>query len=134
MLDLRAADGLHQGGLKGVGDGHDLAGGLHLGAQASGWRRANLSKGHLRELDHHIVHRRLKAGEGLAGHVVFDLVQRVAQGDLGGDLGDGIARGLGGQGGGAGDAGVDLDDSVLKAVWVQGKLAVAAALDAQLAR
>ena len=91
-----------------------------------------LVKGPLGELHHHIVHCGLKTGESLTGHIVFDLIQGVTQGDLGGDLGNGIARGLGGQGGGAGDPGVYLDDSILKAVWVQGKLAVAAALDAQL--
>ena len=55
----------------------------------------------------------------------------VAQGDLGGHLGDGVAGGLGGQGGGAGHTGVDLDDRVLIAVGVQGELHVAPALDLQ---
>ncbi len=89
-----------------------------------------LVKGPLGNLHHHVVQRRLKAGAGLAGDGVFDLVQGVAQGDLGGHLGDGVAGGLGGQGGGAGHPGVDLDDRVLKAVRIEGKLAVAAALDA----
>ena len=42
-----------------------------------------LIKGPLGELDHHIVHRRLEAGVGFAGHVVLDLVQGITQGDLG---------------------------------------------------
>ena len=131
QLDLRPTDGLHQGGLKGVLNGHDLAGGLHLGAQLPAGP-VELVKGPLGELHHHIVHGGLEAGVGLPGDVVLDLVQGVAQGDFGGDLGDGIPRGLGGQGGGPGDSGVDLDDGVLKAVGVQGKLAVAAAFNAQL--
>ena len=45
--------------------------------------------------DDHIVQRRLKAGAGFAGHIVGDLVQRVAQGNLGCHLGDGIAGSLG---------------------------------------
>ena len=62
-------------------------------------------KGPLGQLDHHIVQRGLEAGEGLAGDGVGDLVKGVADGDLGGHAGDGIARGLGGQGGRAGHAG-----------------------------
>ena len=34
-VQLQRADGLHQGTLKGVGNGHNLAGGLHLGAQST---------------------------------------------------------------------------------------------------
>ena len=117
QLDLRPPDGLHQGGLEGVLDGHHLAGGLHLGAQLPAGP-VELVKGPLGELHHHVVHRRLEAGVGLAGDVVLDLVQGIAQGDLGGHLGDGVARGLGGQGGGPGHPGVDLDDGVLKAVGV----------------
>ena len=131
QLDLRAAHGLHQRGLKGMLDGHDLAGGLHLGAKLPAGP-VELIKGPLGELDHHIVHRRLEAGVGFAGHVVLDFVQGIAQGDLGCDLGDGVAGGLGSQRGGPGDSGIDLDDGILKAVGVQGELAVTATLDAHL--
>ena len=117
QLDFRPPDGFHQGGLKGMGNGHDFAGGLHLGAQLPAGP-VELVKGPLGELHHHIVHCGLKTGESLTGHIVFDLIQGVTQSDLGGDLGNGIARGLGGQGGGAGDPGVYLDDSILKAVRV----------------
>ena len=128
---LRPPDGLHQRHLKAGGDGHDLAGGLHLGTQlAAGVGK--LIEGPLGHLHHNVVQRGLKAGAGLAGDVVFDLVQGVAQGDLGGDLGNGIAGGLGGQGGGAGHTGVHLDDRILKAVRVQSQLHVAAAHDAQM--
>ena len=124
-------DRLHHGMFKAVADGHDLAGGHHLGAQRF-VRVDEFVKGPLGVFHHHVVQRRFKAGAGLAGDVVGDLVQRVAQRDLGGHLGDGIAGGLGGQRRGAGHAGVHLDDRVLKAVRLEGKLAVAAALDAQL--
>ena len=130
QLDLRPSDRFHQGGLKGVLDGHDLAGGLHLGAQLPAGP-VELVEGPLGELADHVVDGGLEAGEGFPGDVVLDLVQAVAQGDLSRDLGDGITGSLGGQGGGPGDSGVDLDDGVLKALGVQGKLAVAAALDAQ---
>ena len=91
--DLRAPDGLHQGHLEAGGDGHDLAGGLHLGTQGPGGV-GELVEGPLGHLHHDVVQRRLEVGAGLAGDVVFDLVQGVAQGDFGGDLGDGIAGGL----------------------------------------
>ncbi len=130
QLDLRAAHGLHQRHFEAVGDGHDLAGGLHLSAQRAA-RARKLVEGPLGEFDHHVVQRRLKAGAGLARDLVFDLVQRVAQRDLGGDLGDGIAGGLAGQRRRAGHAWVDLDDGVFEAVGIQRELAVAAAHDAQ---
>ena len=128
---LDGGDGLHHGSLEAVADAHDLAGGHHLGAQRL-VGVDELIKGPLRVLDHDVVQRRLEAGAGLAGDVVGDLVQRVANGDLGGHLGDGIACGLGSQRGRAGHTGVDLDDGIIKAVGLQGKLAVAAALNAQL--
>ena len=89
---------------KAGGDGHDLAGGLHLGPQLPAGA-VELVEGPLGELHHHVVHRRLKAGAGLAGDVVGDLVQVVAQSHLGGDFGDGVAGGLAGQGRGPGDPG-----------------------------
>ena len=110
-------------------DGHHLARGLHLGAQAAAGA-LEFVKGPLGKLDYHVVQGGLETGAGLAGDVVQDLVQGIAQGDAGGDLGDGIAAGLAGQGRGAAHPGIDLDDRVFKAVGVQGKLAVAAAHDA----
>ena len=127
---LQRADGLHEGALKGVADGHDLAGGLHLGAQGAAGG-GELVEGQPGQLQHAVVQGGLEAGGGLAGDGVGDLVQGVTQGHLGGHLGDGVAGGLGGQGGGAAHAGVDLDDGILVAVRVQGQLDVAAALDLQ---
>ena len=130
QADLRPADGLHQGHFEAGPDGHHFAGGLHLGSQSSGGG-GEFIEGPFGHLHHHIVQRGLEAGAGLARDLVFDLVQGIAQGDAGGHLGDGISRGLGGQGGGAGHPGIDLDDRVLKALRIQGELAVAPADDAQ---
>ena len=128
---LCAPDRLHQRHFKAGGNGHDLAGGLHLRSQrAAGIGK--LIKGPLRHFDHDIVQRRLKAGAGLAGDVIFDFVQRVTQRDFCGDLGNGIAGGLGGQRGGTADAGIDLNDRVLKAVRVQSKLHITAAHNAKV--
>ena len=128
---LNGADCLHHGVFKVVANGHHFAGGHHLGSQTLIGVN-ELIKRPFGVFDDHIVQRRLKAGAGFAGHIVGDLVQRVAQGNLGCHLGDGIAGCLGGQRRGAGHTGVDLDDRILKAVRLEGKLAVAAALNAQL--
>ena len=128
--DFRAAHSLHQGLLHVHADGHDLARGLHLGAQGT-LAVDELVEGPLGHLSHNVVDGRLEAGAGLAGEGVHDLIQRVADGDLRRALGDGIARGLGGQGGGATHAGIDLDDRILEGVGVQGELAVAAAFHLQ---
>ena len=129
--DFCAAHCLHNGGLKTGCNAHHFAGGFHLGAQLAGGVD-ELVKGPLGHLDYHIIQGRLKAGTGFAGYIVFNLVQGIAQSDLGGHLGNGIAGGFGRQGGGTADAGIDLNHAVLHALRVQGKLTVAAALNAQL--
>ena len=130
QADFRAPHGLHQGLLKALADGHDLAGGLHPGAERAGAAR-ELVEGPFGKFDRHIVQGGLEAGAGHAGDVVHHFVQGIAQGDAGGYLGDGIAGGLARQGGGAGDPRIDLDHRVFKGIRVQGELAVAAAHDAQ---
>ena len=129
--DFRPPDGLHQCHLKAGGDGHDLAGGLHLGAQGAGGV-GEFVEGPFRHFNDDIVQGGLETGAGLAGDVVFDFVQGVPQGDFRRDFGNGIAGGLGGQGGGPGDPGVYFNDGVFKAVRVQGQLDVAAAHDAKM--
>ena len=129
--DLRAPDSLEQGHLEAGGDGHHLACGLHLRAQGPAGI-GELVEGPLGHLHHDIVQGGLEAGTGLARDVVFNLVQGVAQSDLGGDLGDGVAGGLGGQGRGPADPGIHFDDRVLKALRVQCQLHVAATHDPQV--
>ena len=128
--DLRAAHRLEERRLKGGCDRHDLTGRLHLRAELAGCAR-ELVKRPLRKLDDHIVERGLKAGAGLARDVVADLVKREPERDLGGDLGDRIAGCLGGERRGTRHTRVDLDDRIVKAVRIEGKLAVAPADDAE---
>ena len=129
--DFCTAHCLHNGSLKAGCNAHHFAGCFHLGAQLAGGVD-ELVKGPLGYLDYHIIQSRLKAGTGFAGYIVFNLVQGITQSDLGGHFGNGIAGGLGRQGGGTADPGIDLNHAVLHAFRVQSKLTVAAALNAQL--
>ena len=125
---LQGADALEQGLLQVGADAHDLAGGLHLGAQlvAGG---GELIEGEPGQLGDDVVQAGLEGGVGVGD---LDVLQGHAHGDLGGDPGDGVAGGLGGQGRAAGDPGVDLDEVVFRGGGIQGELDVAAALDLQL--
>ena len=129
-LQLRPTHRLHNGLLKAGADAHHLAGGLHLGAQLPGGVDEFI-KGPLGPLYHHIVQRRFKAGIGLAGNGVDDFIQRIANGDFGRHLGDGITGGLTGQSGRTADPGIDLDHRIFHAFRVQGELTVAAAFHLQ---
>ena len=129
-MDLGAAHGLEQRAFKVRADGHDLAGGLHLRAEAAG-RADELVKRPLGELHDDVVQRGLKAGAGLAGDVILNFIERVAEGDLRRDLCDRVAGRLRRERRRARHAGVDLDDGVLKAVGVERELAVAAADDVE---
>ena len=60
--------------------------------------------------------------------MVVQLVERVANGELCRNLGNGITGGLGGQGRGSRNPGIDFDGyDVFALVWTNGKLHVAAA-------
>ena len=83
---------------------------LHLRRQAV-VRGRELLEREARDLGHHVVDRRLEGGRRRpAGDVVLQLIERVADGELGGDLGDREAGRLGGERRGARDARVHLDD------------------------
>ena len=124
---FQGLDSFQEALLKGAAHGHDLAGGLHLGGEGVG-AVFKFIKGETGNLGDHIVQGRLKAGRGVDE---LDFIQAHAHGDFGGNPGNGVAGGLGGQGRGAGNAGVDLNDIVLEGLGVQGKLDVAPALDFQ---
>ena len=75
---LQRADSLHERALKIGADTHHLAGGLHLGAQGT-LCAYELVKGQARHLDHTVVQHRLKAGVGLLGNRILNLVQGIAK-------------------------------------------------------
>ena len=114
---LDALHRFHEGVFEAVGNGHHLARGHHLRAQGFLGVYEFVERP-FRELDHTVIQRGLEAGAGLPCDVVGDLVQRIADSDLRGHLGDGIARSLAGQRRGTGHAGIHLDDGVFEAVWL----------------
>src|SRR5262249_37156336 len=85
--DLERAERLLERLLEGPADGHHLAHRFHLRAERVA-RLGEFLEGEARDLGHYVVDRRLEAGRRLARDVVPDLVERVADGELGGDLGD----------------------------------------------
>ena len=125
-VELAGAHGLHEGLGEGAADAHRLADRLHLGAQR-GVGAGELLEGEARELDDHVVESRLEAGRGGAGEVVRDLVQRVADRELRGDLGDRIAGRLRRERRGARHARVHLDHAQLAGPALARELDVRAA-------
>ena len=124
--DLHGTQALLQGFLEGAADAHGLAHALHGGGQLV-LGAGEFFKGEARDLDHAVVDGRLETGRGLAGDVVAQFVQGIADGQLGGQLGDGETGGLGGQGRGTRHARVHLDDHHLAIVGIDAELHVAAA-------
>ena len=126
--DFQGTDRLQQTLLQVGADAHNLTGGLHLGAQGV-LGGGKLVEGESGELCHHIIQRGLKSGGGVGN---LDILQSHTHCNLGGHPGDGIAAGLGSQCRGTGHSGVDLNEVILAAVGVQGKLHIAAAFNLQL--
>ena len=111
-------------------DRHRLAHRLHLRAEHAG-RAGQLLERPARDLGDDVVDDRLEAGGRRPGDVVGDLVERVADGEAGGDLGDREAGRLRRQGRRARHPRVHLDDDLAAGHRVEGELHVGAAgLDA----
>ena len=126
--NLQGAHRLKQTLLHGATYAHHLAGSLHLGVQRI-VGVGEFVKGEPGDLGDHIVQGRFKGSGGVGNR---NLVQMHTHGNLGADPGNGIAAGLARQRRRAGDAGVDLDEEVLRGLGVERELHVAAALDLQL--
>ena len=126
-LELARAVGLEERLRERPPDAHRLAHRLHLRAERL-VGAGELLEGEARELDDDVVERGLEARRRRLRQVVRDLVERVADGELGRDLGDRVARRLGGERRGARDARVHLDDAQLAG------LAAARELDVRAAR
>ena len=94
---LEAAQRLLQAFLEGAADRHHFADRFHRGGQRGGGAGKLLER-KARNFRHHVIDGRLeRRGRGAAGDVVGDLVQGVADRELGGDFCNGKAGGLGSQ-------------------------------------
>ena len=130
--DLQRAGGLEDCSLEMAVNAHDLARSLHLRTE----RTVSIDKlveRPAREFDDTVIKCRLEAGFRLLGNCVGDLIERIADGNLGRNLGNRIAGSLGSQCRRTADTRVDLNDIVAVAVRIQCILRIAAALDAKLA-
>ena len=147
--DFQRPRRLLYGGFKGAVDNHHLAGGLHLGGGAP-VAAGKLVKRPPGYLHHAVVQRRLEGGQRLPCDHVRNLIQPLANRNLGRNPGDGITGGLAGKGRTAADPGIHLDDIVGRirfpgvfrvsldglanhGMGLQCELHVATAFDAQLA-
>ena len=86
-----------------------------------------------RNLGHNVIQRGLEVGSGCLCHWVGQLGQCMAQGDFRCGVSQWIACGLGGQSRRPGKTSVDLDDTEIQSVWLQGVLNVTFAHHAQMA-
>ncbi len=105
---LERSEPLEEALLERPADGHDLAHRLHLGRE----RRVGLGElleRPARNLDDHVVDRRLERRRSQAGDVVGNLVQVITQRELRGDLRDREARRLRRERRRSGDARIHLD-------------------------
>ena len=125
-VDLAGAARLQERLAEGAPDPHRLADRLHLRAERR-VRARELLEREARELDDDVVERRLEAGRRRPGQVVRDLVERVADGELRGDLRDRVAGRLRGQRGRARHARVHLDHAQLAGLALARELDVRAA-------
>ena len=131
--DLESAQGFLERFLERPADRHRLADAFHLGRQV-GVGLGEFLEGESRHLRDHVVDRRLETGLRLAGDIVGQFVEPVADGQLGRDLGDGEAGRLGGQRAGTAHTGIHLDDDHPAVVGMDRELDIRAArLDADLA-
>ena len=131
---LHRAQRLLQRFLEGPADRHRLAHALHRGGEQR-LGAGELLEGEARHLGDDVVDRRLEGGRRVAGDVVQQLVERVADRQPRGDLGDREAGGLRGQRRGARDARVHLDHDHAAGRRIDGELHVrAAGIDPDLAQ
>ena len=124
---LQAAQRLLQAFRERAPDRHHLADRFH-GRRQRARGAGKLLEGKARDLGDHVVDGRLERGRRRAARdVVLQLVERVADGELGCDLGDRKAGRLGGQRRGPRHARVHLDHDQAPVVRIDGELHVGAA-------
>ena len=113
-------------------NGHDFARGFHLCAECMVGKNEFVERPAW-EFHNAIIKCRLEAGLGFLRDRVRDFIERIPNGNLGGNLGNRVACCLGSQCRRTADTGIDFDDDVFIAVRVQGILGITAAFYAKLA-
>ena len=128
--NLQRAQAFLQAFLERAADGHRFADAFHLrGERGVGLRE--FLEGEAGDFGHDVINARFEARGGFARDVILEFVEQVADGELGGDLRDGKAGGLGRERGTAADARVHLDDDHAAVLRADAELDVrAAGLDA----
>ena len=106
-LDLQTLTGFLQCFLEAASDAHRFTDALHLHTQAT-VAALELVEVPARHFHDHVIERGLEEGAG-AGDRVLQLVKAIPDGELAGDLGDGIARRLRCERTAAAHARIDLD-------------------------
>ncbi len=132
QTDFKRTNCFVQRFFKRTSNGHDFTGRFHLRTQPAVGGDKFIERP-ARNLCNDIVQRRLEAGVRLLGNRVFQLIQRIADGNLRRHLRDRIAGRFGRQRGGTAHARVYLNDIVLEAVRVERQLHVTSALDVKRA-
>ncbi len=124
-FDFQRLTSLLEGFLEIASNAHYLSHRLHLQAQET-IRPFELVEVPTGNFHNHIVQGRFKIGRGGFGNLIRQLVEIVANGQFGGNFGDGIARGLAGQSRGARHTRIDLDNDDVVVFGIYRKLYVAA--------
>ena len=125
-LDLHGANALLEGLFEGTANAHGLTDALHLSGEGF-VGIGEFFKSPTRNLDNAVIDSRFKTSGRLASNVVGDFVKSVADGELGGNLGNWESGGLTGQGRTSRYARVHLDDHHSSVLGIDAKLDVRAA-------
>ena len=135
VAELEAAQSLVDRFLKRAPDRHRFADRFHL-CRKPRIRPREFLEGEARDLGDHVIDRRLERGRSrAAGDIVLELVQRVADRQFGGDLGNREAGGLGRQRRGARHPRIHFDHQHAAVVRIHRELHVrTAGIDADLAQ
>ena len=95
--------------MEGATNAHGFANAFH-GSGQDGFCSWKFFEGKAGDFGNDVVEGGFERGWGDASDIVFEFVEGVTDGQFSGDLGNRVASGLGGEGGGAGDAGIHFNN------------------------
>ena len=119
--------------MEGATNAHGFANAFH-GSGEDGFCPWEFFEGKAGDFGNDVVEGGFERGGSDASDIVLEFVEGVPDGQFGSDLGDRVAGGLGGEGGGAGDAGIHFDNDHSSCAGADSKLDIGTAcLDADFA-